>query len=201
MKRIFFGFVAALGICLLALTPAQAQFSVGIHGSLASSDVKGSETFYGGGVNAKLFISSNLDIGVGIKAFGENRKFTAGGQTLELSSGIVPITGMIDYYFTDGFLRPYIGAEAGVYATGYRIKFNGQETSKINSTNVGVAPKVGLMLALGNLGIFAEGDYNIMFGNKDGSADVGGIGNVNFDKTTKFFMLNVGIQIGIPTTK
>lgn len=201
MKRILSGFVAACSICLLTITSAQAQFSVGVHGSLASGDAQGSETFYGGGVNAKIFLSSKLDIGVGIKAFGENRKFQAAGQTLEYSAGIIPITGMIDYYFTDGFLRPYIGGEVGVYATGYRIKFNGQETSKINSTNVGVAPKAGLMLALGNLGIFAEADYNIMFGNKDGSANVGGIGNVNFDKTTKFFMVNVGVQIGIPTTK
>jgi hypothetical protein len=201
MKKICFGFVAGLGIGLLTLTPGHGQFSVGIHGSLASGDAKGSETFYGGGLNAKLFLSSKLDIGVGLKAFGENRKFEAGGQTFEYSAGIIPITGMIDYYFADGFLRPYIGAEAGVYSTGYRIKFNGQESSKINSTNVGVAPKVGLVLALGNLGIFAEGTYNVMFGNKDGNANVGGVNNINFEKTTKFFMLNVGIQIGIPTPK
>ncbi|MBD2754431.1 porin family protein [Spirosoma validum] len=201
MKRFFFNLVGLVSICLLSALPGRAQFSVGLHGSLASGDAKGSETFYGGGINAKLFLSSKLDIGIGLKAFGENRKFEAVGQSLEYSAGIIPITGMIDYYFTDSFLRPYIGAEVGVYATGYRIKFNNQETSKVNSTNVGVAPKVGLMLALGNLGIFAEGDYNIMFGNKDGSANVGGVGNVNFDRTTKFFMLNVGIQIGIPTTK
>ena len=200
MKRIFFGFIASLGICLLTFTPGRAQFSVGVHGSLASDDVKGSNTFYGGGAFAKIYLSSKLDIGVGVKAFGESHSFSAGGQNLDISAGIIPITGMIDYYFTDGFLRPYIGAEAGVYSTAYRIKFNGQETSKVTSTNAGVAPKVGLVLALGNLGIFAEGAYNIMFGNKNGSTDVGGVGNVNFDTTTKFFMLNVGIQIGLPKT-
>ncbi|GAB4020546.1 hypothetical protein [Spirosoma koreense] len=201
MKRFFFGLAVTLVIGLLALTPVRAQFSVGAHGSLASSDVEGSNTLYGGGLFAKIYLSSQFDVGIGVKAFGETRSFSAVGQTLEYSAGIIPVTGMIDYYFTDGVLRPYIGAEAGVYSTAYRIKFNSQETSKVTSTNVGVAPKVGLVLALGNLGIFAEGAYNLMFGNKNGSATVGNLGNVNFDRTSKFFTLNVGLQIGLPTAK
>ncbi|MGA0558416.1 hypothetical protein ACO2Q8_17275 [Larkinella sp. VNQ87] len=180
------------------VNPVMAQFSVGINGSLASSDAEGSDTFYGGGINAKLFPTSKLALGLGVKAFGENYTYTVGGQSLEITNSIIPVTAMVEYYFTDGFLRPYLGAEAGVYATGYRVKFGSQESSKINSTHAGVAPKVGLVLALGNLGIFAEGGYNILFGNKDGSANVGSIGNVNFDRTSQFFTVNVGIQIGIP---
>ncbi|WP_420147665.1 hypothetical protein [Spirosoma sp.] len=198
MKRYFFSLTATVIIFLFAVTSSQAQFSVGAHGSLATGDAQGSETFYGGGAFAKIYLSSRFDVGVGVKAFGESRSFNAGGQNLELSAGIIPVTGMIDYYFTDGFLRPYIGAEAGVYSTAYRVKFNGQETSKVTTTNAGVAPKVGLVLALGNLGIFAEGAYNFMFGNNDGSANVGGVGNINFDRTAKFFTLNVGLQIGLP---
>ncbi|GAB4039176.1 hypothetical protein [Spirosoma jeollabukense] len=198
MKKIS---IAVLGIFLLALTPSFAQFSVGINGSAAFSDVQNSKTIYGGGLNAKIFLGSKLDVGIGVKAFGESRSFSAAGQTLEYSAAIIPITALIDYYFTEGVLRPYVGAEVGAYSVGTRIKFNGQESSKINSTNAGVAPKVGLMLAVGNLGIFAEGAYNIIFGNNDGSASVGTIGNVNFDQTSKFFTVNVGLQIGIPKMK
>ena len=201
MKRIYVGFIAVLGMCLLTLTPSFAQFSVGINGSAAFSDVQNSKTIYGGGLNAKIFLGSKLDVGIGVKAFGESRSFSAGGQTLDYSAAIIPITAQIDYYFTEGILRPYIGAEVGAYSVGTRIKFNGQESSKINSTNAGVAPKVGLMLAVGNLGIFAEGAYNIIFGNNNGSANVGTIGNVNFDQTSKFFTVNVGLQIGIPKIK
>ncbi|QHV94187.1 hypothetical protein [Spirosoma endbachense] len=203
MKKLQSTFAILTSVCLFVLIAhsALAQFSVGINGSVASSDVEGSETFYGGGLNAKIFPTSNFAIGLGIKAFGESRKFSAAGQTLEYSAGIIPITALVDYYFTDGFLRPYVGAEVGVYAVASSIKFNGQESSKVNSTNGGVAPKIGLLLAIGNLGIFAEGAYNIIFGNKDGNANVGGLNNVNFDKTSKFFTVNVGLQIGIPGGK
>lgn len=192
-----------VGICLLTLTTqsAFAQFSVGINGSAAFSDVKNSDTFYGGGLNAKIFPSSKLAIGVGVKAFGEKYDFSVANQNFQYTSSIIPITAMLDYYLSDGFLRPYVGVDAGVYATGYRIKFNGQESSKISSTNAGAAPKIGLMLALGNLGIFAEGAYNFIFGNKDGSVNLGGVNNISFDNTSKFFTVNVGVQIGVPSSK
>lgn len=201
MKKKYISFNAVLVCFLFALTPALAQFSVGINGSAAFSDIKGSETTYGGGLNAKIFLGSKLDVGIGIKALGESRSFSAGGQTLEYSAAIIPITALIDYYFTEGVLRPYVGAEVGAYSVGTRIKFNGQESSKIYSTNAGIAPKVGLMLAVGNLGIFAEGAYNVIFGNNDGSANIGSVGNINFEETSRFFAVNVGIQIGIPKRK
>lgn len=200
MSRIS-GFSAALSICFITLTPSFAQFSVGLHGSLVSEEVKGSDAYLGGGLNAKIFLSPRFDIGVGIKAFGESQDFGGAGQNYGYTAAVIPITGMVDYYLSDGFLRPYIGAEAGIYATAYTIKLNGQETSKVNSTRFGVAPKVGLLMVLGNLGIFAEADYHILFGNKNESVNVGSANNINFDKNTKYLMLNLGIQIGIPTSK
>lgn len=201
MKKIYSSFCAILGFALLVLTPAFAQFSVGINGSAAFSNVRNSNTFYGGGLNAKFFLSPKIDVGVGIKAFGESRNISAGGQTLNYLEAIIPITAQIDYYLAEGFLRPYIGAEVGAYAIGTEITLNGQESSKIRANHAGVAPKVGLMLAIGNLGIFAESAYNVVFDNSNGSAYVGKIGNVNFDKTSKFFTVNVGIQVGIPRMK
>ena len=201
MSKVYTSVCAILVFFLLLLTPAFAQFSVGVNGSAAFSNVRNSTTIYGGGLNAKVFLSPKVDVGVGIKAFGESRTISVGGQTLNYLEAIIPITAQVDYYLTGGLLRPYIGAEVGAYAVGTEITFNGQESSKIRSTHAGVAPKAGLMLAIGNLGIFAEGAYNVIFDNSNGSAYVGTFGNVNVDKTSKFFTVNVGLQVGIPRRK
>jgi len=67
-----------------------------------------------------------------------------------------------------------------------------------SNTRFGVTPKLGLAFALGNVGLFAEGNYHLIFSNDGGSASTGSMSNVNFENPNKFYALNVGVTFGFP---
>jgi hypothetical protein len=107
-----------LAIVLVILTISSAsfaQFSLGLQGGIAKSNVEDSKTVAGGGVNLRVFASPQFAIGVAGKIYADGSDYTIAGQTLRTRGTLTPVTGTLDYFFATGVLRPYIGGDAGVY--------------------------------------------------------------------------------------
>jgi len=190
MKKLFLTF-AILATALVATTQkATAQFSLGIHGSYFAPDAKDAKGLYGGGLQAKVFVTEQFAVGVGVKSIQEEFK----GTGYEFTNTIIPVTGMLEYYLTTGVVRPYIGAEAGVFTSKVKGNVLGV-SSESSSSKFGAAPKFGIAIPIGNLGIFAEGTYNFIFDNKNGN-DNGSPTNADFSTSSKFFMVNAGLTFG-----
>lgn len=172
---------------------ASAQPSIALHGSYGFSDQGDiSNGLWGGGAQLRFFLGPHFAIGATGKLFTEDLEISPSTASVETSSSIIPVSGLLEYYFTEKGIRPYLGTEAGVYFL--KLKSGNLEAT---ASNFGVAPKIGLQIPLGKtFGIFAEGAYNIVFGNEN-SIRVSNAGNVDFNNSSKFFTLQAGIIIGL----
>lgn len=199
MKNYLVRSFTAVAFILTIGSAANAQFSLGLQGGIAKSDVEDSKTVAGGGANLRVFTSPQFAFGIAGKIYADGSDYTFAGQNLTSTVTLTPVTGTLDYYFTEGgLLRPYIGADAGVYFSKYDAKLNGNtilESSR--HSNFGAAPRAGLIFAFGNMGIQVEGIYHFVFGNKNHSSTTGSAGNIDFESTSKFGGVNVGVIFGL----
>jgi hypothetical protein len=198
MKKTLIRSLAFVVVLVAASTASYAQFSLGLQGGIAKSDVEDSKTVAGGGVNLRVFTSPKFAVGVAGKIYADGSDYTIAGQTLSSTGTLMPVTGTVDYFFAEGLLRPYIGGDAGVYFSKYDAKFNGNtiiESSR--HSNFGAAPRAGLLFAFGNLGIQVEGIYHFVFGNKNHGSTTGNPNNVDFESTSQFGGVNVGVIFGL----
>ncbi|KAA0993433.1 outer membrane beta-barrel protein [Dyadobacter aurulentus] len=198
MKKTLIRTLAIVAFVAAVSTTSQAQFSLGLQGGIAKSNVEDSKTVAGGGVNLRVFTSPRFAVGVAGKIYADGSDYTFAGQTLSSTGTLTPVTGTLDYYFAEGLLRPYIGGDAGVYFSKYNAKFNGNtivESSR--HSNFGAAPRAGLLFAFGNMGIQVEGIYHFVFGNKNHRSTTGNADNIDFESTSQFGGVNVGIIFGL----
>lgn len=197
MKNLLIRAVGAAAIIVSLNSAGFAQFSLGLQGGLAKSNTEESKTVAGGGVNLRVFTSPQFAFGVGGKIYADGNDYVIAGQKLSTSGTLMPLTGTLDYYFLNGLIRPYAGLDAGVYFSKYDAKYNGStilESSR--RSNVGGAPRAGIVFAFGNLGIQVEGIYHFIFGNKSKSATTG-VDKIDFETTSNFGGVNVGIIFGL----
>ena len=198
MKKILIKALCMAAVAMGVSTTSFAQFSIGLQGGVAKPNVEDSKTIAGGGLNLRVFASPQLAIGVAGKIYADGSKYTFAGQTFETTGRVTPVTGTIDYFFTTGVVRPYIGGDAGVYFSGYDAKYNGNTILESQKhSNFGAAPRAGFVFAFGNLGIQVEGIYHFVFGNKNYSANTGSANNIDFESTSKFGGVNVGLIFGL----
>jgi outer membrane protein W len=198
MKKKLILSLAVFALIVTATSASFAQFSLGLQGGIAKSNVEDSKTVAGGGVNLRVFASPQFAIGVAGKIYADGSDYNVAGQTLTSTGTVTPVTGTLDYFFTEGAIRPYIGGDAGVYFSKYKAKWNGEtvlESSK--HSNFGTAPRAGVVFAFGNLGIQVEGIYHFVFGNKNHSSETGNVDNIDFESTSKFGGVNVGLIFGL----
>jgi len=198
MKKFLIQTISAAAFVLFISSTASAQLSLGVQGGLAKSDVENSKTIVGGGVNLRVFASPQFAVGVAGKLYADGSEYTLAGQNLETKGKLIPITGTVDYFFLDGAVRPYVGGDAGVYLSSYKAEFNNRTIleSKTRS-NFGAAPRLGVVFAFGNVGLQIEGIYHFVFGNQDRSANTGSANNIDFESTSKFGGVNVGLIFGL----
>lgn len=202
MKTFLIKSTMAVAVVLLVNLNGFSQVSLGLQGGLAKSNRENSKTIAGGGANLRFFASPNLALGVAGKIYADGTDYTVAGQTLSFNGRVTPVTGTIDYFFSQGILRPYVGGDAGVYFSKYDAKYNGNTVAESSKhSNFGAAPRVGLLFAFGNVGIQVEGIYHFVFGNKSNSATTGSANNVDFESTSQFGGVNVGIVFGLPGSK
>jgi outer membrane protein W len=126
------------------------------------------------------------NMGVGINLFGKymlNEKMAVGANLgynrfggedygwdevdYDVSYSMIPITGLFEYHFGGEAIKPYVGADLGIYSFGARVKFAGESESD-SELYFGLAPVAGILYDLNeNLrlcaniklhNIFAEGE-------------------------------------------
>lgn len=198
MKKKLILSLAVIALMVAGTSASFAQFSLGLQGGVAKSNVEDSKTIAGGGVNLRVFASPQFAIGVAGKIYADGSDYRVAGQTLSSTGTLMPVTGTLDYFFTDGVIRPYIGGDAGVYFSKYKAKWNGETVLESSTrSNFGTAPRAGIVFAFGNLGIQVEGIYHFVFGNKNHASDTGSPNNIDFESTSKFGGVNVGIIFGL----
>lgn len=179
-------------------TTAFSQFSLGLQGGLAKSNVEDSKTVAGGGANLRFFATPQFAVGVAGKIYADGTDYRVAGQDLSFTGTLTPVTGTADFFFTTGMVRPYIGGDAGMYFSKYKGTFNGDVfTESSRHSNFGAAPRAGIIFAFGNVGLQIEGIYHFIFGNKDNNYTTGSASNVDFESTKEFGGINVGIVFGL----
>lgn len=178
-----------------------AQVSVGLQGGAARS-TKSDLDMLGFGVNLRIHATPHLAIGAAAKVYAGSNEYGSGSSQYKLINGIIPVTGTVDYYFSTGVVRPYIGGDAGVYISNYAIEQNDDRIyESSNYKNFGAAPRAGIIFALGNIGLQVEGIYHCIFNNKNHQATTGNLGNVNFKSSSQALGVNVGLIIGLNRKK
>ncbi|WP_221392178.1 OmpW family outer membrane protein [Dyadobacter sp. NIV53] len=198
MKKYLSRAIGVAAFVFLFNSTGFAQFSLGLQGGLAKSNIEDSKTIAGGGINLRVFTSPQFAFGIAGKIYADGSDYNFAGQKLTTTGTLTPLTVTGDYYLLQGLIRPYIGGDAGMYFSKYDAKFNGNtiiESSK--HSNFGAAPRAGIVFVFGNLGVQVEGIYHFVFGNADHSATTDSAGNIDFSSTSNFGGVNVGVIFGL----
>lgn len=199
MKKLI---ILAAFIC--AASQANAQFLIGAHASRLNNAEQGK---WGGGIFAKALIGDRFAAGINVKAYPQSFSKAAvqniGGQEYNVSYGNVVIPALVtfDYRFGET-VRPYIGVDVGMYSTRDIVRYNSpsQNFTRTDESNqkwyFGAAPKVGLELEVGPVGIFGQVQYNALFGSGDrNKITIPGAtgGSIETKPVSKFWNFDVGL--------
>lgn len=161
-------------------TKANAQLQLGLsanHYSFLEEGVKFSDGFWGGGITARYFVSPKFAVGLNGRYFTRSES----SQGLSVSINVIPVTGQAEFFFTEGKVRPYVGAEAGVHVAIAKISVLGESESDSDS-NLAVAPKAGIQFMFTDkIGLDLNAGYHLVF-----PKDSGG-------ETAKALILGAGV--------
>jgi outer membrane protein W len=135
-------------LCIIVFN-AQAQIDVGATIGLqipTGSFGDGAKTGFGINLVGKYNLNSNIALGLnlGDQFFGMKDTGISG---LSASASIVPITGLFEYHFGSGKVKPYLGADLGLYIVTAKAKYQGQ-TSSSTKTYFGFAPVGGILYGI-----------------------------------------------------
>lgn len=198
MKRFF---LLAAFACMVM--QAQSQILIGAHASRLNNAEQGK---WGGGLFFKGLIGDRFAAGINVKTYPQSFRTTTqtiGGQEYDVSVGnvIIPALVTLDYRFGE-VVRPYIGADVGMYNTRDIVRYNTAGYDRTDTGNkkwyFGAAPKVGLEFEVGPIGIFGQVQYNVLFGSGDrNNLTVPGIvgGSIETDPVGKFWNFDVGLYL------
>jgi outer membrane protein W len=142
--------IAFLLLGLIAFN-VSGQISVGatIGAQLPMGDFSDiAKTGFGFNAMGTYSLDDNMAVGlnIGYNQFGKV-EIPFFEETETITYSMIPITGLFHYYFSNGTLRPFAGADLGLYSMGAKVKFMGVETSD-SKTYFGFAPTVGAMYEL-----------------------------------------------------
>jgi len=168
MKKLSVLFIAMF--CLFSFT-ANAQISGGATlGLQAPMGDFADAANMGVGINlfGKYMLSENMAVGanLGYNRFG-GEEWNFGDGDYDVSYSMIPITGLFEYHFGGDAIKPYVGADLGMYSFGARVKYAGESESD-SDLYFGLAPVAGILYDLNESlklcaniklhNIFAEGE-------------------------------------------
>lgn len=159
MKKVLVLILAFL--CIIVFN-AHAQINIGATVGLqipTGSFSDGVKTGFGFNVVGKYMLKENLAVGLnlGDQFFGLKDIGIAG---VSASASIVPITGLFEYHFGSGKVKPYLGADLGLYVLTAKAKYQGV-TSSSTKTYFGFAPVGGIICGINEkLSFCANLKYN-----------------------------------------
>lgn len=137
----------------------------------------------GVGINlsGKYMLKENMAVGLnlGYNKFG-GKSFGFGEWDLKYSYTMIPITGLFEYHFGGETVKPYVGADLGLYHFGAKIKSGGDSHSD-GELYFGLAPVVGALYDFSDNLVFCA---NLKLHNVFGDGD-----------TLSWIGINVGVII------
>jgi outer membrane protein W len=148
MKKIS---ILILTILLMVVMNAQAQFkagaTVGVQVPVGTS-MDGYKTGLGLNLFGKYMLKENMAVGLNLGFLGLGFESSGGdGDDSTPKSRFMPVTGLFEYYFNGDKIKPYIGADLGLY--NYKVSYKAGGTSYSDSKSYfGFAPVVGAMYDL-----------------------------------------------------
>jgi hypothetical protein len=107
-------------------------------------------------------------------AVGLNLGYSTFGSDYEgMSCSFMPITGLFEYHFGTGNIKPYVGADLGLYNVGAKFKYMGTSTSD-SEIHFGFAPTGGVLYGLSDLlSLCGNLKYNVVLGDGGSSSYLG----------------------------
>ncbi len=155
MKKTTINQLSILVFCLLCSTISNAQISAGLNLGLFKPTAEGSDAHLGFSLSGRYDINEKIRTGVNFGYYSKTYDFMGD----ELTSFIMPITGSIEYSFTDNDFSPYFGADLGIY----RIGISGDGAS-LSTSNFGMASILGANYSItDNFGVNANVKYHYIF--------------------------------------
>jgi opacity protein-like surface antigen len=136
------------------------QFPLGDFGDAAKAG-------FGLNVAGKYMLNENMAVGL-------NLGYTRFGTGVEdFSYSMIPVTGLFEYHFGTGNIKPYAGADLGLYSFGVKFKI-GDESSSDSKMYFGFAPTVGALYGLSDkLSLCANLKFNCVLSEGDASTWLG----------------------------
>jgi outer membrane protein W len=141
----------------------------------------GTKMGFGINVTGKYFLKENMAVGLnlgynrfGIEDYGWDE------YDVKASASMVPITGLFEYHFAGSNIKPYIGADLGLYRYGWKVKYEGESESD-GEVYFGFAPVAGILYEISESLSFCA---NIKFHNVFSDGD-----------TASWFGINAGVII------
>jgi hypothetical protein len=165
MKKTLFKTVSILTLFLLLTNTSNAQISAGLNLGFMKPSSEGSDAHLGLNLSGKYDINEKFRVGANFGYYSKTYDFMGD----ELTSFIMPITGMFEYSFTENKFSPYIGADLGIYRIG--ISGNG---ASLSTSNFGMASTLGANYSLSdNFGINANVKYHLIFTEGESTSALG----------------------------
>jgi len=170
MKKISLLIVAFIGLIVFN-TQAQIHLGGTIGLQIPTGDMAdGMKTGFGLDLLGKYYLNDNIAIGldVGWARFGvEDMGFE---EDIDASGAFVPLTALVEYHFGTGKVKPFIGADLGLYIFKVKASYQGVSASTSESY-FGFAPVGGIEYDIkDNLAFTANLKYNyIMIEDSNGS--------------------------------
>lgn len=201
MKRILFGTLIVLPF-LLASHSSYGQVELGLHGS---SLLNNGNNQWGGGLFVKGFITSGVALGASARMYPKylrTESWRFGGTELQRTEGnlFVPVTGTVDFYLLPGAIRLYVGSDVGLYYNAYFYKLETPDGAmlidrQVKKSYFGVGPHVGVTIEGRLAGVFAQFQYNYIFGSGDPEELTIPLFNdrVSTNPTSSFTSFDVGV--------
>lgn len=190
MKRIVYLLMVWLGF---VYQPAYSQFGLYVHGIGTKSSWQETKFKYGVGAAAKIHLGK-VSLGAASKYI-PLPVLEFQSSSFQQKSTVTPLTGLVEYAFTKGIFKPYLGVEAGKYRIRSRITSVSETTVSYAVSRWGVAPKLGFSLAIIGLGLFAEGSYHRILGSEQETI-LSAPGTI-WKNPNAFWTLQAGLRFGL----
>ena len=172
MKKVHILILAFLSIIVFN---AHAQIDIGATIGLqipTGNFGDGVKTGFGFNVVGKYILKENIAVGLSLGYISFGMKDT-GMEGISASAAIMPITGLFEYHFGSGKVRPYLGADLGLYRLTAKAKYQGV-TASTSSSYFGFAPVAGIICGISEkLSFCANLKYNDVLSEGDSTTWLG----------------------------
>jgi opacity protein-like surface antigen len=135
------------------------------------------KTGFGIDLLGKYMLNENVAVGldVGWARFGMDMSDydVPSGYDVSGSGSYIPITALIEYHFGTGQVKPFVGADLGLYIARAKVSVEGISVSE-SQTNFGIAPVVGIEYDIQeNMAFTANLKYNYIMADGDDDNYIG----------------------------